>query len=143
MRWFPQFYTNKVCLFKKVELHPHKNSNFFNKTKKLSKNIGIRKQYINMIYNTRIDGFPVANISVHVIAPAREITTSEAAYAISSSCKNLHKKENLKLSESVNQPRRKWHWHAWESFMIMECQAIQIERNCISNWTNWMNQVEL
>jgi hypothetical protein len=57
-----------------------------------------------MIYDTRIDGFPVTNISVHVIAPAREITTSEAAYAISSSCKNLHKKEHLKLSESVNQP---------------------------------------
>jgi len=51
--------------------------------------------------HTRIDGFPVANISVHVIAPAREITTSEAAYAISSSCKNLHNKVQFKQSESL------------------------------------------
>lgn len=27
---------------------------------------------------TRIEGFPVVNISVHVIAPARETTTSAA-----------------------------------------------------------------
>ena len=38
---------------------------------------------------TRIEGFPVAKISVQVIAPALETTRSAAAYAKSILCKNL------------------------------------------------------
>lgn len=38
---------------------------------------------------TKIEGFPLANISEHVIAPALEITRSAAAYAKSMESKNL------------------------------------------------------
>jgi hypothetical protein len=102
------------------------------------------------MYHTRIDGFPVTNISVHVIAPAREITTSEAAYAISSSCKNLHKKDQFKLWESLWDTEywtdatkyRVWTctrtvYHVGSIAWILE-QAMQIRRITCSNPIDWI-----
>lgn len=42
------------------------------------------------LQSTNIEGFPVAKISEQVIAPAREMMRSAAAYANSIECKNLH-----------------------------------------------------
>ena len=42
------------------------------------------------LQSTNIEGFPVAKISEQVIAPARETMRSDAAYAKSIECKNLH-----------------------------------------------------
>jgi hypothetical protein len=47
------------------------------------------------VYDTKIDGFPVTSTSVQLIEPARETTTSAAAYALSNSCKNLQRGNNI------------------------------------------------